>query len=131
MAIINDFMGRSTLTGTVLLPGGKVKTVEGIENVGQQITRALLVRRGGSLAARENGSELYKLQFMPADGVTFALMRSMIQDTVAEQVPAAGRLNISFERFPSNPGAVKVIVGYEAKKTGQNGTVDFGFQFAG
>ena len=128
---INDFLGRSTATSTVLLPGGKVKTVEGIDNLGQQIQRVLLLKKGGSLAAREQGSELYKLQFMPADDVTFALMRNMIEDAVAEQVPAAGRLKISFERFPANPNAVKVVVGYETKKTGQSGAVDFSFQFGG
>jgi phage baseplate assembly protein W len=118
---INDFLGRSTLSETGFTLGGKVKTVQGVDNVGQQIARALAIPKGSALGAREQGSDLYKLQFQPADDITFALMQTFIKDTVAAQVPNAEKLRLVFER--QSPGAVKVTISFSIKKTAQSGAV--------
>ena len=118
---INDFLGRSTLSETGFTLGGKVKTVQGVDNVGQQIARALAIPKGSALGAREQGSDLYKLRFQPADYITFDLMKTFIKNTVAEQVPNAEKLRIVSEQ--QSPGAVKFNISFSIKKTGQSGAV--------
>ena len=128
MSSINSYLGTGEQTETSFQANGKPAIVSGIDNIGQQIKRVILNPVADNFYSRNQGSELYKMQFMPNDPVTRSLMSTFIQEAIKGQVPLVLKSSVSFEPT-SDVQTILISISFTVKSSQAVGSVTFPFDF--
>ena len=110
---------------------GRVRSVHGIEELGQSLTMLLSTRPGERPLAPDYGCPLDLIAFEPNDATTAGLAIRLVADAVERFEPRAEILMIDAGADPGRPGFLIVELDYRDRRDDRSGHITHTVKVAG
>ena len=106
---------------------GRIALVHEEDDVREAVLMILMTQKGERQMRPEFGSELYKLQFAPANATTCGLAKRYVQEALTRWEPRIQEVDVNAQVDPEDPSRLVIDVDYQLRTDNSRRNLVFPF----